>query len=216
MASYISIIILVLSISFSSNILESNFSFIYQGINDDKNPKYNDLKEWLNKLVINLPNDLIKEETQGLIENLTLYGISLDEINTTSPKVIDNKVGVTISLKNISINIKGIFIFFSSPINFIANISKLSVELPFFLVRDPETGLISEVETSGFNIDLDNMEIELELNIADLLRDIVISVLKEVLKLIKASVIEKNLVEIMNMKFEELFQKANNIILILE
>ena len=180
MAHNIAIIILLLTIFFSVNNLEPNFPFISEEMNDDQNPKYSDLKEWLNKLIIELPNDLIKEETKGHLEDLTLYGISLDKIITTSPKVVDNKIGVTISLQNAGINVKGLYVLFSSPKDFVAHISKLNVDLPFFLVRDPESGLVSEVDTSGFNIDLDNIEIDLELDIGDLFRNIVISILKSV------------------------------------
>ena len=213
MAHNIAIIILFLTIFFSVNNLEPNFPFISEEMNDDQNPKYSDLKEWLNKLIIELPNDLIKEETKGYLEDLTLYGISLDKIITTSPKLVDNKIGVTISLENAGINVKGLYVLFSSPKDFVAHVFKLNVDLPFFLVRDPESGLVSEVVTSGFNIDLDNIEIDLELDIGDLFRNIVISILKSVLSLIKTSVIEKNLIETMNTQFGQLFQKANNIIL---
>ena len=213
MTQYLFLIILVLIIYFSgTNNLELNPSFISQRMNANENPKYSDLKEWLNKLVIDLPNDLIKEETKGYIENLTLYEISLDKIITTSPKVVDNKIGVTISLENIIANIKGVYIFFGTK-NFKAKISKLNIALPFFLVRDPETGLVSKVDTTGFNIDLDKIEIDLDLDIGDLLRNIVLAILKAVLNLIKESVIEKNLIDLMNTKFGELFQMVNNIIL---
>ena len=40
------------------------------------NPSDLYLREWLNKLVIDIPNDLIKNETKGYIEDLTIYNIS--------------------------------------------------------------------------------------------------------------------------------------------
>ena len=64
MMNYLSLLILVLTIYFSKNASEPNFSFISETMNDSKDPKYSDLKEWLNKLIIELPNDLIKEETK--------------------------------------------------------------------------------------------------------------------------------------------------------
>ena len=85
------------------------------------------------------------------------------------------------------------------------------MQLPFFLVRDPDTGLVSEVDTSGFNIDIDSAKIDVEIDLA--LKDLLIGVLKLVLKVIKTNVIEKKLIETMNEKLGELFQKVNNIIL---
>ena len=144
------------------------------------------------------------------IKNLTLYEISLDKINTTSPKTIDNKIGVTISIQNAELNAKGILTI-TSPKEFIGHISNLNVQLPFYLVRNPENGLVSEVDTSGFNIDLDNIKIDIEIDM--ILKDLVVNLLVGILKLIKTSVIEKNLIDKMNEKFGELFQKVNDIIL---
>ena len=212
MMHYLSLFILFLNFYFSINNSESIFSFISESMNDDRDPKYSDLKEWLGKLIIDLPNDLIKEETKGYLENLTIYGISLEKIITTSPKVVDNKIGVTISLQNLEIIVKGVYILVATPEKFIAYISKLNAELPFYLVRDTKTGLVSEVDTSGFTIDLDHMEIDLELEIGDLMRNVVKSLLKSILSLIKTTVIEKRLIETMNTKLGELFKMGNDII----
>ena len=44
------------------------------------------LRDWLGKLSINIPNELIQNVTKGYIENLTIYNISLESIITTKPK----------------------------------------------------------------------------------------------------------------------------------
>lgn len=46
---------------------------------------------------------------------------------------------------------------------FSVHISNLNLKFPFFLVSDPVTGLVTEVDTSGFNIDLDSAKIEVEI-----------------------------------------------------
>ena len=210
-SSLLSFIIFIITLFFSfQKRAKPTISIIPLDLIDEKT---SNLREWLNKLVINLPNDLIKEETKGYIEDLTLYGISLDKIITTNPTQKENKIGITISVENAAINAKGFYTLLSNPKPFTAQISKLNAQLPFFLVKDPENGLVSEVDTTGFNLDLDNAEIELDLEIGDLMRNIVISILKTVLKSIKSSVIEKNLIETMNTKLGELFQMANDIIL---
>ena len=191
--------------------LEEALKRITDKINEKLEPDYGNLREWLHKLVIDLPNELIKEETK-VLENLTLYEISLENIITTSPEIKDNKMGVTISIKNAGLNVKGIYdAILSDKKNFIGHISNLNVQLPFYLVKDPESGLVSQVDTSGFNIDLDNAKIDVEIDI--FLKDVIVNLLIGILKLIKTSVIEKNLINTMNEKLGELFQKANDIIL---
>ena len=39
-------------------------------------------------------------------------------------------------------------------------VSNLNIELPYFLVKDEDICLVSEVDTSGFNIDLNNIKIK--------------------------------------------------------
>ena len=215
MTSYfLSFIILYLNFYLSiqrdkDSILEEALKKISNKIHEKLEPDYGNLREWLHELVIDLPNELIEEETK-VLKNLTLYEISLDKIITTSPKIIDNKIGVTISIQNAELNAKGILTI-TSPKDFIGHISNLNVQLPFYLVRNPENGLVSEVDTSGFNIDLDNVKIDIEIDM--FLKDLVVNLLIGILKLIKTSVIEKSLIDTMNEKFGELFQKANDIIL---
>ena len=177
------------------------------------NPSDLYLREWLNKLVIDIPNDLIKNETKGYIEDLTIYNISLESLITTGKKNKDNKVGLEITLRNAALNIKGKYIILSKePKNFLAEISYLSINLPFYLVKN-ESGLITEVDTSGFTIDLDKAQIELDLDTIDVIQNVVKEILKGVLKLIKKDVIEKNIIQILNTKLEEMFGYVNELIL---
>ena len=177
------------------------------------NPEDLNLKEWLNKLTIDLPNDLIKNETQGYIEDLTIYNISLEALITTRKKYIDNKVGVEIMIRKSSLNIKGKYVLNTdNPKDFLAKISSLTVRLPFYLVKN-ESGLVTEVDTSGFTIDIDNANIELELDMDETIRNLVVGILKAVLNLIKKDVIEKNIIQVLNTKLTGLFEVVNNIIL---
>jgi len=171
------------------------------------------LREWLNKLVIDLPNDLIKNETKGYIEDLTIYNISLESLITTRKKEINNKIGVNITLRNAGLNIKGKYIFLSkNPKNFSALISSLTVKLPFYLVKS-ESGLITEVDTSGFTFDLSHAKIEIDLDTDEIIKNIVGEILLAVLKLIKKEVIEKNAIKILNVKLAEMLKFFNDIIL---
>ena len=88
----------------------------------------------------------------------------------------------------------------------------LSIKLPFYLVKN-ESGLITAVNTTGFTIDLENAKIELYLDTSDIIRNIVLGILKGVLKLIKSNVLEKNMIKIMNEKLENMFEIINNIII---
>jgi len=197
--------------SIMNYVLDSDLFNTPKNIKDDI-PNFNNLKEWLYKLIIEIPNDIIKVETEGFVQDLVLYDITLDRLITTNPSIIDNKIGVTISIEKAAVDINGTYnSIFSGEKFFIGHISNLNVQLPFFLVRDPQTGLVSEVDTSGFTIDLDNAVIEVEIDL--FLKDIIISILKAVLSAIKSSVIEKNIIETLNTKIGDLFQKANNIIL---
>ena len=198
--------LLIIVCCFSTeNNLTLNISNISSLIND---VDYCNLKEWLNQLIIDIPNDLIKEETNGALEDLTIYGISLDQIITTSPETIDNKIGVKISLKNARLDIKGIYHIIVTN-NFVAHISNLNIDFPFYLVRNEENGLVSKVDTSGFNIDLDNVKISFDSTGLQILEPILILVLK----IIKTNVIEKKLIETMDTELLKLFEKVNNIIL---
>ena len=179
----------------------------------NRNPEDLNLRDWLNKLSIDLPNDLIRNQTKGYIENLTIYNISLESLITTRKKIIDNKIGVEITLRNAGFNVKGKYIFLSpSSKNFLSKISALSIKLPFYLVKN-ESGLITAVNTTGFTIDLENAQIELYLDTSDIIRNIVLGILKGVLKLIKSNVLEKNMIKIMNEKLENMFEIINNIII---
>ena len=179
----------------------------------EESENYPNLREWLNQLVIELPNALIENVTQGLVEDLTIYGINLDEIITTNPEKIDNRIGINISIANAGININGLFTLFSMDKPFTARISRLNILLPLYLIRDPETGLVTEVDTNGLDLDFENMEIELDLEIGDLLRNIVMAVLREVLLALKPEIIEPTLIDLMNNKIGGLFQEVNDIII---
>ena len=207
---YIYLLIISLSLTFiSTKKFESNLPFIFPKLNDNTNSS--SLRDWLGKLVIDLPNDLIVEKTEGHLENLTLYGLSIDKIITTDPEEQENKVGLRVSIKNAALNIKGKYKIISSEKDFLAKISKLNILLPFYLLKDEETGLVSEVDTTGFNIDIDNVVIDLEVD--SWLKPILPGLLKIVLKIIKENVIEAKLIETMNSELRELFQKVNRIIL---
>ena len=98
---------------------------------------------------------------------------------------------IEITLRNIALNIKGKYIFLSkNPKNFLALISSLTIKLPFYLVKN-ESGFITEVDTSGLNIDFDKAQIELDLENSEIIRNIIASILKVVLQVIKKNVIEK-------------------------
>ena len=186
--------------------------FIFNNIFPSKrNPDDLNLREWLNKLVIDLPNDLIKNETKGYIGNLTIYNISLESMYAERGKPRDNKTGVNVTFRNAGLNIKGKYIL-TEPKDFLAKVASVSILLPFYVGKN-ESGLITEVDTSGFNIDLDHFQIELDLDMSDVIRNIIIGILKIVLKLIKTNVIEKNLIKTMNEKLEEAFEIVNHIIL---
>ena len=204
----LSVNIIYSSENFPNSILKSILQF-----KSTSNSKDLYLREWLNKITIDLPNELIKNETRGYIENLTIYNISLENLITTRKKYIDNKVGVEITLYKSALNIKGKYILREdNPKDFLAKISSLTVKLPLYLVRN-ESGLVTEVDTSGFSIDIENAQIELELDTSEMMRNLVVGILKAVLELIKTNVIEKNIIQTLNIKLSEMFQNVNDIIL---
>ena len=206
-------LILIVNMVYSSqNLPYSIFKSLIQ-YKSSQNSKDLYLREWLNKLTIDLPNELIKNETSGYIENLTIYNISLENLITTRKKYIENKVGVELTLYKSALNIKGKYILREdNPKDFLAKISSLTVKLPFYLVKN-ESGLVTEVDTSGFTIDIENAQIELELDTSEMMRNLVVGILKAVLELIKTNVIEKNIIQTLNTKLSEMFQNVNDIIL---
>jgi hypothetical protein len=206
-------LILIVDMVYSSqNLPYSILKSIIQ-FKSSQNSKDLYLREWLNKLTIDLPNELIKNETSGYIENLTIYNISLENLITTRKKYIENKVGVELTLYKSALNIKGKYILREdNPKDFLAKISSLTVKLPFYLVKN-ESGLVTEVDTSGFTIDIENAHIELELDTSEMMRNLVVGILKAVLELIKTNVIEKNIIQTLNTKLSEIFQNVNDIIL---
>ena len=208
-SSYIYLLIISLILKFvSTKGFESNLPFIFPKLNDNTNSS--SLRDWLGKLVIDLPNDLIKEKTDGYLEDLTLYGLFIDKIITTDPHEQENKVGLKVSIKDAGLNIKGKYKLVSQK-DFIAKVSKLNILLPFYLMKDEETGLVSEVDTTGFNIDIDNAVFDFEVD--SILKPIFPGLLKTVLRIIKKNLIEAKLIETMNTQLGELFNKVNKIIL---
>ena len=155
MASYfLSIIILMLTYYFSSQKnIESHTSFLFSKL-AEQNPDYSNLKEWLNQLVVDIPNELIENLAQGLVDSFTLYDLNLDNINTTSPETIDNKIGINISVTNIGLSFTGMLRLFELNKQLNAHVSRISILLPINLIRDSENGLITKVDTSGLNIEL--------------------------------------------------------------
>ena len=78
---YIYLLIISLTLkTISTKGFESNLPFIFPKLNDNTNSS--SLRDWLGKLVIDIPNELIKEETDGLLEDLTIYGLYIDKIIT--------------------------------------------------------------------------------------------------------------------------------------
>ena len=206
---YIYLLIISLTLkTISTKGFESNLPFIIPKLNDNTNSS--SLRDWLGKLVIDLPNELIKEETDGLLEDLTIYGLYIDKIITTDPDEQENKVGLKVSIKDAALNIKGKYKLISQK-DFLAKISKLNILLPFYLKKDEETGLVSEVDTTGFNLDIDKVDIDLEVD--SILKPILPGLLKIVLRIIKKNIIEAKLIETMNTQIGELFKKVNKIIL---
>ena len=206
-------LILIVNMVYSSQNLPYSILKSLIQYKSSQNSKDLYLREWLNKLTIDLPNELIKNETSGYIENLTIYNISLENLITTRKKYIENKVGVELTLYKSALNIKGKYILREdNPKDFLAKISSLTVKLPFYLVKN-ESGLVTEVDTSGFTIDIENAQIELELDTSEMMRNLVVGILKAVLELIKTNVIEKNIIQTLNNKLSEMFQNVNDIIL---
>ena len=118
-----------------------------------------------------------------------------------------------IILRNSGFNIKGNYnILSKEQKNFIAKISRLTIRLPFYLIRD-EKGLVTEVDTSAFTMNLDKADIDLEFEANEMIENMAAHLIKSVLKLIKKNIIEKNLVKIMNEKLGEVFHNLNDIIL---
>ena len=206
-------LILIVNMVYSSQNLPYSILKSLIQYKSSQNSKDLYLREWLNKLTIDLPNELIKKETSGYIENLTIYNISLENLITTRKKYIENKVGVELTIYKSALNIKGKYILREdNPKDFLAKISSLTVKLPFYLVKN-ESGLVTEVDTSGFTIDIENAQIELELDTSEMMRNLVVGILKAVLELIKTNVIEKNIIQTLNNKLSEMFQNVNDIIL---
>ena len=180
-------------------------------ITEEENNTNGNLKEWLSNLIITLPNEIIENTTKGIVENISIYGIFLDKLITTNPERINNKISLNFSIENVAVKIKGIYNLINKN-QFDAYISKLNIKIPLVLLLDSESELVSEVDTNGLNLDLDNIEIELDLNYGDFLNDIIMSILKEILLALKEDVIEKSLVEFLNLKIGNLFQILNNMI----
>ena len=178
---------------------------------NEDGPKYLKLREWLNQLSIDIPNELVEEKTSGIIKDLTFHKIDLDRIITTNPEKKGNRTGLNITLKGIEVHVKGEYTLIKEK-HFTAYISRLNLTLPFYLIQNPENGLVTEVDTSGLDMDLQNAEIELDLEIGDLMRNLIMAILREILVLIKEETIENKLAGFLNDKLGELFQKLNHII----
>jgi hypothetical protein len=79
-------LILIVNMVYSSQNLPYSILKSLIQYKSSQNSKDLYLREWLNKLTIDLPNELIKNETSGYIENLTIYNISLENLITTRKK----------------------------------------------------------------------------------------------------------------------------------
>ena len=180
-------------------------------ITEEENYTNSNLKEWLSKLIITLPNEIIENKTEGIVENISFYKIFLDKLITTNHERINNIINLNLSIENLAVKIKGIYNFINKK-QFGAYISKLNIKLPLVLFIDSESELVSKVDIDGLNLDLNSIEIELDLNYGDIMNDIIISALKEILLALKEDVIEKNLVEFLNLKIGNIYLILNNMI----
>ena len=179
-----------------------------------RDPKDLYLRDWLKRLSIDLPNDLIKEKTKGILQNITIYNISLESLISTHKQWIGKKIGLNITLRKASLNVKGKYNITSpNPKNFYATVSSLNVTLPFFLVKN-ESGLITEVDTTGFTFYIKQAKIKIDLEgIPPLITEGLVNATIAILDLIKKDLIEKKIIKLLNEKLEEMFETVNDIIL---
>lgn len=78
--------------------IDSNLLNILKMI-DEKETNNDNLREWLKKLIFEIPNDMIKNETKGYLEDLTLYEISLKELLLQSHQLLMVKWVLLFQLK---------------------------------------------------------------------------------------------------------------------
>ncbi len=178
-------------------------------LNEDEKDK--GLRNWLNKLVINIPDKELAGITfkNMVVDNILLGGIETvkgnDEINLTI-----NDIGIhmngTISSSNFQITTK---------IDIIGETIKSSI--PFKLNKNSKNGLVESVSTNGLNLRVMNKaKITISFpqgTILDWIMDIIITIIKNTAFDSILDIVSKMLSELIDNKLTELFHKANDLIL---
>ena len=178
-------------------------------LNEDEKDK--GLRNWLNKLVINIPD---KE-----IANITFKNMVVDNILLGGIETVKGNDGINLTINDIGIHMNGTIsssIFqITTKIDIIGETIKSSI--PFKLNKNSKNGLVESVSTNGLNLRVMNKaKISISFpqgSILDWIIEIIITIIKETAFDRILDIVSKMLSELIDNKLTELFHKANDLIL---
>ena len=168
------------------------------------------LRNWLKKLVINIPE---KEESKIKLQNIIIDNILLGGIK--SEKEND---GINLSINDIGIHMNGTIS--SSLIKGLLveiNAGTVNGKIPFKLIKNSKNGLVESVTTKDLKLEIKNKD---NINISFPKNKTLDSFLKAIVVILKNTMFDSILDMVSNMvselidnKLTELFHKANDLIL---
>ncbi len=180
------------------------------------------LRNWLKKLVINVPTVSFKIDIIGniTISNLTIDSILLGGLESETIYNDTEKSGVSLNISDIGFHVFGNFNIkdglVQSDGTMEINATNVNFIFPFKLIKNDTTGLVQEVDTSGLKIIVDKDDLKININgsgaigrIINLFQDFI----KNILITYLMDYIQDSISDSIDPKFTELFGMANDLIL---
>ena len=195
----------------SSNPFEFDFK---KKLNEDVG-----LSDWLKNLIIQL-NDIeiadIPLVGKLILKNLTIERILLSGIKTKPIIEKKQKTGLNITIDGIGLNLFGNFKIKDKEGNVEANTTGLNMLLPFKVIKNESSGLISNVTTKGLEIIIDKKQTFVHLHgdgVLPSIIDFLMNYFKDYIFDMIMNQVKDPFSNLIDSQFDKLFAMANNLIL---
>ena len=177
------------------------------------------LSDWLKNLIIQL-NDIeiadIPFVGKLILKNLTIERILLSGIKTKPIIEKNQKTGLNITIDGIGIKLFGNLKIKDSEGTVEANTTGLNILLPFKLIKNESSGLISNVTTKGLEIIIDKKQTNVHIDgdgAIPKIADFLMNYFKDYIFDIIMNQVKDPFSNLIDSQFDKLFAMANNLIL---
>ena len=177
------------------------------------------LSDWLKNLIIQL-NDIeiadIPFVGKLILKNLTIERILLSGIKTKPIIEKNQKTGLNITIDGIGLKLFGNLKIKDAEGIVEANTTGLNILLPFKLIKNESSGLISNVTTKGLEIIIDKKQTNVHIDgdgVIPKIADFLMNYFKDYIFDIIMNQVKDPFSNLIDSQFDKLFAMANNLIL---